>query len=134
MAAAFLGCVMRVLLVLAASCFLLAGCTDADWSRTMSSIGLDDNSSGPEMAAQPSQSTQSPWLDSGAAAQAVRVAPAAGQTAAVPASSPGGITAANDDLCRASASDDADTNAFDAPTRQRVYQLRYAQCQALLAR
>jgi hypothetical protein len=37
-------------------------------------------------------------------------------------------------FCDASARQDADRNAFDAPTREHLYQTRLVQCRALMAR
>jgi hypothetical protein len=130
---------MRSFFLLAASCLLLAGCTDADWSNTMSTLGLGDSPSGMDMPAQAPQPDGSSWLGTGASGSAARAAPVTGTPAAraSAASATGNAAAATaetDALCRASATDDANRNAFDAATRQRVYQLRYAQCRTLLAR
>jgi hypothetical protein len=135
---------MRALFLLAASCLLLAGCTDADWSNTMASLGLGD--SAPEQDMSAPQPAGSSWLGTGAresgasrsgaataAARAAAAAPARIAPARAAAGDGAAVTTANDELCRASASDDADRNAFDAETRQRVYRLRYAQCRTLLA-
>lgn len=87
------------------SCLLLAGCTDADWSDTLTGLGLDD-------------------------------APAP-QQVAMPAPPPPGPLEQRpenpDGFCQAVAHQDADGNDFDAPTRQRVFQARLAQCQAMFA-
>jgi len=124
---------MRIFIVLVSG-LILAGCTDTDWSNTMTRLGMDGESSN---AAVPS------WLGSrdvaaapdrdGRVTPVALVVPAATREAKMLESgSPAGAAPAQDDLCSASAREDANRNAFDAQTSERVYQMRLAQCRNLL--
>jgi hypothetical protein len=92
-------------------CFLLAGCTDADWDHVMNFTRLEDADATPVEASSP----------------VVAVAPAA--IAAMPAGEP-----ANADFCRSVAAQDAAGNGFDQATQQRVFARSYAQCLAISTR
>jgi len=88
-------------------CLLLAGCSDADWDRTLNYTGLRGSAEEPEDAAP---------------------TPAARSVAATPeaAAAPG-----NTEFCRSVAMQDASSNGFDQATQQRVFARSYAQCLTL---
>jgi hypothetical protein len=121
---------MRTGLV-AVLCLVLAGCTDADWSQTMTRLGMEGG---------PSNGTPSSWF--GPRAEPApdpggRPLPMAVASHAAIADGPVLMPAAQatpDNFCDASARQDADRNAFDALTREHLYQTRLVQCRALMAR
>ena len=84
----------------------LSACTDANWSHTMSFIGVDDTSqAGP--APRP------------VARRAVPAPAAPAQTAQVAGANP---------FCASVAKQDSERNAFDAATQQGVFVRSYQQC------
>jgi hypothetical protein len=98
---------IRLALALAAT-FLLSACSDSDWSRGMSFVGLDDNQAAetpPPVAAAPVP----------VAAQTAQAAPAADGNA----------------FCAAVARQDAERNVFDAPTQQGVFTRSFQQCMTI---
>ena len=98
---------LRLAIALAAA-FALSACSDSDWSRGMSFVGLDDNE---------------PALVAAQAAPVVAQVPA--QTAqAAPA--PG-----NNAFCAAVARQDSERNPFDAPTQQGVFTRSFQQCMTI---
>jgi hypothetical protein len=123
---------MRISAIAVGGLLLLAGCTDADWSQSMTRLGLQG---------EPSNAAPSRWLTSsrdGEGASSTRHAtPAAlvshASVSDVRALSPAPQAGA-DDFCAASARQDADGSEFDAPTRERIYQARLLQCRMLVAR
>jgi hypothetical protein len=105
----------------------LAGCAGAGWPQPTQHQALENESV--HVAS---------WLtpQNGAASQpalhatpVARIAPAEDAKVLEPAAPAG----EPDQLCEASARQDADHNWFDEQTRARVYTLRLAQCRALLA-
>jgi hypothetical protein len=100
------------LLSAALAALLLAGCTDADWDRTMTFAGVGTGQTA-----------------DAAAGQAPRVA-AAEPTSPAAAAEP---RQARDDtgFCRAVAQQDASAERFDMATRQRLFQRSLQQCLAL---
>lgn len=100
--------VMKIRLALAlAATFALSACSDSDWSRGMSFVGLDDN--------QPARAVAK-------AAPAPVAAQAPAQTAR--AAQPTG----NNAFCAAVARQDSERNPFDAPTQQGVFTRSFQQC------
>ena len=97
----------RLALALAAT-FALSGCTDANWSHTMSFIGFDE---GPQPAA----------VKRPVARAAARPAPQAAppQTAQAMAVNP---------FCASVAKQDSESSGFDAATQQGVFVRSYQQC------
>jgi hypothetical protein len=99
---------IRLAFALAAT-FALSACSDSDWSRGMSFVGLDDNQAAeapPPVAAAP--------------------APVAAQTAqAAPAAADGKA------FCAAVARQDSERNVFDAPTQQGVFTRSFQQCMTI---
>jgi len=86
----------------------LSACTDADWSQTMSFVGVDDTSQA-EPAPQP--------------VARVAAAPAApARTTQAAGANP---------FCASVAKDDSERNAFDAATQQGVFVRSYQQCVAI---
>jgi hypothetical protein len=113
---------MRIWLVAVFS-LALAGCTDADWSQTMTRLGMEGG---------PANGAPSSWL--GPRAEPAPE-PAGRPTAVAHAVIDGPEPQATpDDFCAASARQDADRGVFDAPTRERLYQARLVQCRALVSR
>jgi len=96
---------LRFIAVLAAA-ISLSACTDADWSHTMSFIGVDDTT----------QAAPAPRP------VARRVAP----IAAAPAQ-PAQVAGVNP-FCASVAKQDSERNAFDAATQQGVFVRSYQQC------
>jgi hypothetical protein len=119
---------MRTVIVLLSG-MLLAGCTDADWSQTMTRLGV---------AGEPSNAAPSSWLGS----QEAKAPSRPGRTTPVAQISHATASDAHslgpqpgaDDFCTTSARQDADRGSFDNETRDRVYRARLAQCQALVSR
>lgn len=98
---------IRLALALAAS-FALTACSDSDWSRGMSFVGLDDNEAAtPVAAAQPAPAPMP--------AQTAQAAPAAGNNA----------------FCAAVARQDSERSPFDAPTQQGVFTRSFQQCMTI---
>ena len=95
---------LRLVAVLAAAVSLSA-CTDADWSHTMSFIGVDDTT---QPAPRPVARRAMP---------AATAAPA--QTAQVAGANP---------FCASVAKQDSERNVFDAATQQGVFVRSYQQC------
>jgi len=102
-----------------AFCLFLAGCTDADWDRTLNYVypASDD-------AAVTSENSPQPVTVSPSAPAAISSS-AASNTAEQPA---------NADFCRAVATQDATSNGFDPATQQRVFARSYGQCVAIYSR
>jgi predicted component of type VI protein secretion system len=102
-------------------CLLLAGCTDADWDRTLNYVypASDDAAVTSEVDGQPAA----------ASAHAASTAPAAISSTAASTEQP-----ANADFCRAVATQDATANGFDQETQQRVFARSYGQCVAIYSR
>jgi hypothetical protein len=98
---------LRLVAVLAAA-ISLSACTDADWSHTMSFIGVDDTT---QPAPRPVARRAMP------AAPVATAAPA--QTAQVAGANP---------FCASVAKQDSERNAFDAATQQGVFVRSYQQC------
>jgi hypothetical protein len=84
---------------------LLGGCTDADWTRAISFVGVE-----------PSAPAQLQQKEPAEQPQPVPVAAQENKT---------------DNWCRTVAQQDAARNAFDAKTRQGILQQSYDQCVAL---
>lgn len=102
---------LRLALALAAT-FALSGCTDADWSHTMSFIGFDEG-------AQPA-----PVRRPVARATATR----APQTAQPPQTA---RAMAVNPFCASVAKQDSESSGFDATTQQSVFVRSYQQCVAV---
>ena len=100
---------IRIALALAAT-FALSACSDSDWSRGMSFVGLDDNAPAPVTAK---------------AAPAPVAAQAPAQTAQ--AAQPAG----NNAFCAAVARQDSERNPFDAQTQQGVFTRSFQQCMTI---
>ena len=104
---------MKACLVLAlGAAAILSACTDADWSRGMSFVGLDDASDArarPVAKAAPVART--------VPRPVAQMAPA--QTAQANGLNP---------FCAAVARQDAEGHGFDAPTQQGIYVRSYQQC------
>jgi hypothetical protein len=94
-------------------CLLLAGCSDADWNHALNYTGLGAD-------------------EDAAAETAPPATPAAATTAAAPEAP--ALPAANNDLCRAVATQDATSSDFDAATQQRVFARSFAQCVTIYQR
>ena len=106
---------MKIRFVLGlAALSLLSACTDADWSRNMSFIGLDDGS---DQAVRP-------------AAKAVPrpVAQTAPRPMAQAAPAPAAQANGANPFCAAVARQDADGHGFDAQTQQGIFVRSYQQC------
>ena len=84
------------------ACALLAGCTDAQWARTLDSVGMGD-----EPAPAPVRQAAPP--------------PQSAQTAA----------ADDANFCEGVARQAAEGGAYDTATRQRVYESRLSQCRIM---
>jgi hypothetical protein len=95
---------LRLIAALAAA-ISLSACTDADWSHSMSFVGLDDQAAA-EPAPQP-------------VAQTAPAPTAPAQTAQV---------AGANSFCSSVAKQDSERNAFDAATQQGVFVRSYQQC------
>jgi pyruvate/2-oxoglutarate dehydrogenase complex dihydrolipoamide acyltransferase (E2) component len=109
---------MKIRLALAlAAASLLSACTDADWSRNMSFIGLTDTA---DNSVQPVAEATQP-----AAASAPR--PMA-QTATAQAAPAQTAQAGVNPFCAAVARQDADGHGFDAATQQGIFVRSYQQC------
>ena len=109
---------MKIRLALAlAAASLLSACSDADWSRNMSFIGLDDKANdSAEPVAEAAPEAQS-------APQAVA------QTAAAQPAAPAQTAQAGvNPFCAAVAKQDADGHGFDAATQQGMFVRSYQQC------
>jgi hypothetical protein len=91
-----------------AATFALSACSDSDWSRGMSFVGLDDNEPAPAVAQ---------------AAPAPVAAQAPAQTAQA---APG-----NNAFCAAVARQDSERNPFDAATQQGVFTRSFQQCMTI---
>jgi hypothetical protein len=119
---------MRTSIVLVCG-LVLAGCTDADWSQTMTRLGVAD---------EPSNAAPSSWLgpqEAKAPSRPGRTTPVAQISHAVASDARAPEQQSGpDDLCTASARQDADRGSFDSETRDRIYRIRLAQCQALVSR
>lgn len=100
-------------------CLLLAGCTDADWDRTLNYTGLESS----DTASTETPATTAPRP------VAPTVAATPGATAAAPVAEAGNV-----EFCRSVAMQDATENGFDQPTQQRVFARSYAQCMAIYMR
>lgn len=100
---------IRLALALAAT-FALSACSDSDWSRGMSFVGLDDNQPAPAIA-------------NAAPAPVAAQAPA---QAAQPAQ-----LAGNNAFCAAVARQDSERGPFDAPTQQGVFTRSFQQCMTI---
>jgi len=102
---------MKIQLAVAlAAAFTLSACSDNDWSRGMSFVGLDDN-----QTAQPA----SPAI--------AEAAPAPVSTQTAQATQPAG----NNAFCAAVARQDSERNPFDAPTQQGVFTRSFQQCMTI---
>jgi hypothetical protein len=99
---------IRLALALAAS-FALTACSDSDWSRGMSFVGLDDNEAAAPVAAAPAP------VAAPMPAQTAQAAPAAGNNA----------------FCAAVARQDSERNPFDAATQQGVFTRSFQQCMTI---
>ena len=93
---------------------LLAGCSDADWDRNLSFVGIGDRPA--PQRAQPVRRAEAPTQVSRQAA------PAQLAQQAAPAPAP------LDPFCQAVATQDSQGNGFDQPTQVRVFQTSYNQC------
>jgi hypothetical protein len=100
---------MKIHLALAiAATFALSACSDSDWSRGMSFVGLDDAEPAPQAVAAAPAPTPVP-------AQTAQAVPAAGNNA----------------FCAAVARQDSERNPFDAPTQQGVFTRSFQQCMTI---
>ena len=100
---------IRFALALAAT-FALSACSDSDWSRGMSFVGLDDAEPAPQPVA---------------AAPAPMAAPMSAQTAQAAPAADGNA------FCAAVARQDSERNVFDAPTQQGVFTRSFQQCMTI---
>ena len=100
---------MKIHLVVAfAAVFALSACSDGDWSRGMSFVGLDDKeAASPVVAEAAPVSTQMP-------AQTAQAQPAG-----------------NNAFCAAVARQDSERNPFDAATQQGVFTRSFQQCMTI---
>lgn len=105
---------IRLAIALAAT-FALCACSDSDWSRGMSFVGLDDS---------PAAEPASPTTTSPVTAQAT---PAQMPAQTAQATQPAG----NNAFCAAVARQDSERNAFDAPTQQGVFNRSFQQCMTI---
>ena len=96
---------------------LLAGCTDSDWDRSLNFVGIGDGKPAPQRATPVRRAEAAP------PAQMTRQAPAQLAPQAAPA----------DPFCQSVATQDAQSNGFDAATQRGVYQRSYNQCVAMFA-
>jgi len=102
---------LRIAAVLATA-FALSACSDADWSQSMSFVGLDDSD---QAAPQPvAQAAPQP------------VAQLARPPGAQPAQTAQAMTP--NPFCSAVAKQDSEGNDFDAATQQGVFVRSYTQC------
>jgi len=97
---------IRLAVALAAT-FALSACSDSDWSRGMSFVGLDDNEPAPVAAVKAAPAP--------VPAQTAQAAPAAGNNA----------------FCAAVARQDSERNPFDAQTQQGVFTRSFQQCMTI---
>ena len=97
---------LRLAIALAAA-FALSACSDSDWSRGMSFVGLDDNPAAEPVTAQ--------------------AAPAQMPAQTAQATQPAG----NNAFCAAVARQDSERNPFDAPTQQGVFTRSFQQCMTI---
>jgi hypothetical protein len=104
---------IRLALALAAAS-VLSACTDADWSRNMSFIGLDDSAG----------KTVEPVAEAAPPQPAAQVAPRPVAQAAPAQTAQAGVNP----FCAAVARQDADGHGFDAATQQGMFVRSYQQC------
>jgi len=104
-------------------CLFLAGCTDADWDRTLNYVYPASDDAGVTSENAPQPATVNP--NTASSAPAAISSTAASNTAEQPA---------NADFCRAVATQDATSNGFDPATQQRVFARSYGQCVAIYSR
>ena len=97
---------IRLAIALAAT-FALSACSDSDWSRGMSFVGLDDSPAAEPVTAQAAPA-QMP-------AQTAQATPPVGNNA----------------FCAAVARQDSERNPFDAPTQQGVFTRSFQQCMTI---
>jgi len=90
---------------------LLSACTDADWSRNMSFIGLDD---GRDQAVRPAAKAEPRPVAQAAPRPVAQAAPVQAN----------GVNP----FCAAVARQDADGHGFDAQTQQGIFVRSYQQC------
>ena len=95
-------------------CLLAAGCSEADWNHALNYTGMGGNEDTTAETAPPA-------------------APAAPATTAAAPEAPA-QSVPNNDMCRAVATQDATSNAFDPATQQRVFARSYSQCVAIYTR
>jgi hypothetical protein len=113
-----------------AFCLVLAGCTDADWDRSLNYVypAPDDADLTSDASPPPASISNTASIPS---APATVSSTAASNTASIP-SAP--AQPANADFCRAVAAQDATANGFDPATQQRVFARSYGQCVAIYSR
>jgi hypothetical protein len=114
-----------------AFCLLLAGCTDADWDRSLNYVYPAPDDADLTSDASPPPAPASPNTASIPSAPATVSQTSASNTASIP-NAPG--APANADFCRAVATQDATANGFDQATQQRVFARSYGQCVAIYSR
>jgi hypothetical protein len=117
----------------AAFCLFLAGCTDADWDRSLNYVypAPDDADLTSDASPPPATAAAGPNTASIPSAPATVSQTAASNTASIP-NAP--AQPANADFCRAVATQDATANGFDPATQQRVFARSYGQCVAIYSR
>ncbi|MBN9588249.1 MAG: hypothetical protein BGN85_01255 [Alphaproteobacteria bacterium 64-11] len=115
---------MRIVVAIIAG-VVLAGCTDSDWSQSLTRLGVNVESSDASAPA---------FLAPHRASAAL----AGTQPMLVSLVTDGrelqhGGASGIESLCQSSARDDADSSGFDQATRERLYRARLTQCQDIAA-
>ena len=116
-----------------AFCLVVAGCTDADWDRSLNYVypAPDDaDATADQFQPHPATVAVSNTASIPSAPAAVAETPSS-NTASI-SSAPAGP--ANSDFCRAVATQDATGSGFDPATQQRVFARSYGQCVAIYSR
>jgi hypothetical protein len=116
-----------------AFCLFLAGCTDADWDRSLNYVypAPDDADLTSDASPPPATAAVGPDTASIPSAPATVSQTSASNTASIPSAPE---QPANADFCRAVATQDATANGFDPATQQRVFARSYGQCVAIYSR
>ena len=109
-------------------CLVAAGCTEADWDRSLNYVYPAPDDADVTSDASPQPVTNTASIPNGRASVSQT---AASNTATIP-SAP--AAPANADFCRAVATQDATANGFDPATQQKVFARSYGQCVAIYSR
>jgi len=115
---------MRIFVAIIAG-VVLAGCTDSDWSQSLTRLGVN---------VEPSNASAPAFL----APHRTIAASAGTQPMLVSLVTDGrerqkGGASGIESLCQSSARGDADSRGFDQATRERLYRARLSQCQDIAA-